>query len=74
MTAEQMADVVHSGRGRMPAFTLQGDNLSSLLAFVGSGEPIIVRCQNTSAQVDAYAAGEPLRVLLGPHAVQVLRD
>ena len=39
-----------------------------------SGEPIIVRCQNTSAQVDAYAAGEPLRVLLGPHAVQVLRD
>ena len=38
LTAEQMADVVHAGRGRMPAFTLQGDNLSALLAFVRSGE------------------------------------
>jgi quinoprotein glucose dehydrogenase len=38
LTAEQMADVVHAGRGRMPAFSLQGDSLSSLLRFVRSGE------------------------------------
>ena len=38
LTAEQMADVVHAGRGRMPAFTLQGDDLASLLSFVRSGE------------------------------------
>jgi quinoprotein glucose dehydrogenase len=38
LAAEQMADVVHSGRGRMPAFNIQGDNLAALLTFVRSGE------------------------------------
>ena len=38
LTAQQMTDVIHSGRGRMPAFTLQGDTLASLLTFVRSGE------------------------------------
>ena len=33
-----MAEVIHAGRGRMPAFTLQGANLDALLNFVRGGE------------------------------------
>ena len=39
LTAEQMADVVHNGRGRMPSFAnINGDNLQALLAYVRTGE------------------------------------
>ncbi len=38
LSAAQMADVVHAGRGRMPSFNIQGDNLAALLTFVKSGE------------------------------------
>ncbi|HVW73518.1 MAG TPA: PQQ-binding-like beta-propeller repeat protein [Rhizomicrobium sp.] len=38
LSAAQMADVVHAGRGRMPSFNIQGDNLSALLDYVKSGE------------------------------------
>ena len=38
LTAEQMADVVHNGRGRMPGFpNINGDNLQSLLTYVRTG-------------------------------------
>ena len=33
-----MADVIHAGRGRMPAFNIQGANLEALLTYVKSGE------------------------------------
>jgi quinoprotein glucose dehydrogenase len=38
LTAAQMADIVHSGRGRMPGFPIQGGNLDTLLAYVRSGD------------------------------------
>ena len=39
MTAEQMASVVHAGKGRMPAFpTIRGDELQALLAYVRTGK------------------------------------
>ena len=39
LTPQQMTEVIHAGRGRMPAFTaIQGDNLNALLGFVRSGE------------------------------------
>jgi quinoprotein glucose dehydrogenase len=39
LTPQQMTEVIHAGRGRMPAFAaLQGDTLSALLTFVRSGE------------------------------------
>jgi quinoprotein glucose dehydrogenase len=37
LSADQMSDVIHAGRGRMPAFTLQGANLNALLTFVRGG-------------------------------------
>ena len=38
LTEEQMADVVHAGRGRMPSFpNITGDNLHALLTFVRTG-------------------------------------
>ncbi|HWI85890.1 MAG TPA: PQQ-binding-like beta-propeller repeat protein [Sphingomonas sp.] len=43
LTAEEMAEVIHSGRGRMPGFSkqsnirLDGDNLAALLAYVRTG-------------------------------------
>ncbi|MEG9433237.1 outer membrane protein assembly factor BamB family protein [Terriglobus sp. ADX1] len=37
LSAQQMTDVIHNGRGRMPGFTnLTGESLSSLLAYVRS--------------------------------------
>ncbi|HWX89518.1 MAG TPA: PQQ-binding-like beta-propeller repeat protein [Rhizomicrobium sp.] len=39
LTRQQMTEVIHGGRGRMPAFAaIQGDGLTALLAFVRSGE------------------------------------
>jgi len=38
LNATQMVDVIHAGRGRMPSFNIQGDNLATLLAYVKSGE------------------------------------
>lgn len=39
LTAQQMTDVIHSGRGRMPGFTnLTGDPLNALLSYVRSGD------------------------------------
>lgn len=38
LSADQMAGVIHAGRGRMPSFNIQGDNLAALLAYVKSGE------------------------------------
>ena len=38
LTAAQMADVVHNGRGRMPGFpNISGDHLQSLLTYVRTG-------------------------------------
>ncbi|AFL89551.1 glucose dehydrogenase [Terriglobus roseus DSM 18391] len=38
LTTEQMATIVHEGRGRMPGFTnLSGDTLTALLAYVRAG-------------------------------------
>ena len=41
---------------------------------LASGAPFVVRCQNTRADVGVYEPGDRLSVLLGDHAVQVLRD
>jgi quinoprotein glucose dehydrogenase len=39
LTQQQMTEVIHGGRGRMPAFAaIQGDGLPALLAFVRNGE------------------------------------
>ena len=39
LTADEMTQVIHAGRGRMPAFAaLHGEPLSALLGFVRSGE------------------------------------
>lgn len=39
LSAQQMTDVIHNGRGRMPGFTnLNGDALNELLAYVRSGD------------------------------------
>ena len=39
LTPQQMTEVIHAGRGRMPAFAnIQGDGLTALLAFVRRGE------------------------------------
>jgi quinoprotein glucose dehydrogenase len=39
LTLQQMTEVIHAGRGRMPAFAaIQGDGLTALLAFMRSGE------------------------------------
>jgi len=35
---------------------------------------LVVRSQNTRADIGAYEAGARLKVLIGDHAVQVLRD
>ena len=38
LTAGQMADVVHNGRGRMPGFSnIDGENLQALLSYVRTG-------------------------------------
>lgn len=34
----QTAEIIHAGRGRMPAFNIQGANLDALLAYVKSGQ------------------------------------
>jgi quinoprotein glucose dehydrogenase len=54
LAPEQMTDVIHSGRGRMPAFTLQGDNLALLLTFVRSGEDRELAVKATAADRPAY--------------------
>lgn len=38
LSAAQMADVIRSGRGRMPAFNIQRESLAFLLDYVKSGE------------------------------------
>ncbi len=41
LSAGQMADVVHNGRGRMPSFpNIQGDNLQALLTYVRTGSDL----------------------------------
>jgi quinoprotein glucose dehydrogenase len=50
----QMADVIHAGRGRMPAFNIQGANLEALLAYVKSGEDRELAAAAAPADQPAY--------------------
>jgi quinoprotein glucose dehydrogenase len=54
LTAGQMADIVHTGRGRMPAFNIQGDNLTALLAYARSGEDKEIAAPAAAADRPAY--------------------
>lgn len=37
LTPNQIADVIRTGRGRMPAFDLQGDSMAALLTYLAAG-------------------------------------
>jgi spermidine/putrescine transport system ATP-binding protein len=50
-----------------------GTDMQYHLALVG-GEPMVVRSQNSHADAPAWQPGDALRVVIGDHAVQVLRD
>ncbi|MBA2587419.1 MAG: PQQ-binding-like beta-propeller repeat protein [Alphaproteobacteria bacterium] len=50
----QMADVIRSGRGRMPAFNLAGENMMALLNYVRSGEDKEMAAAPATAASPAY--------------------
>ena len=37
LSADQIAEVIHTGRGRMPAFTIGGDSLAALIRYLRDG-------------------------------------
>ena len=61
LSAEQMADVVHNGRGRMPGFpAIQGDTLQALLSYVRTGAS-----EHSAGNGTATAAGRSDKQELG---------
>ena len=48
--------------------------IPSIIRRLADGAPFVVRRQNTSADIVSFAVGSPVQVLLGEHALQVLRD
>ena len=72
----------HATLTRDPSVAGLGASVESVV-FVGtdtryhlrldSGEPMLVRSQNRHADAGAFGTGERLRVVIGAHAVQVLR-
>lgn len=38
LSTQQMADAIHSGRGRMPAFNIEGMQLAALISYIRSGK------------------------------------
>jgi quinoprotein glucose dehydrogenase len=62
LTAEQMADVVHNGRGRMPSFpNINGDNLQALLTYVRTGAELttVARSDKQELASGSTAAAAP---------------
>ncbi|MDE1177378.1 MAG: pyrroloquinoline quinone-dependent dehydrogenase [Edaphobacter sp.] len=56
LSANEMAGVVHDGRGRMPSFpTLTGDTLQALLAYVRTGDESAGRSVNRDDKVELAA-------------------
>jgi spermidine/putrescine transport system ATP-binding protein len=51
-----------------------GSDTQYHLRLEGGGAPFVVRSQNRSADAGSFQPGDSLRVLLGDHSVQVLRD
>lgn len=62
LTPEQMADVVHNGRGRMPSFpNITGDNLAALLTYVRTGKESAPAAPGGVTSASAIAPPQPDR-------------
>ncbi len=60
LTAQQMADVVHNGRGRMPGFpNINGDNLQALLTYVRTGAESDATAHSDKQELASRADANP---------------
>jgi mono/diheme cytochrome c family protein len=61
MTEEKIADLIHSGKGRMPGFpAVQNGELTALLHFLTTTEPAAQNAENGTAHSSLSAAGQAL--------------
>jgi mono/diheme cytochrome c family protein len=61
MTEDKIADLIHTGKGRMPGFpNLEGGELSALLHFLTTSEPPAQTAGNGTAHTGLSAAGQAL--------------
>ncbi len=61
MTTDKIAELIHSGKGRMPGFSgLQGGELDALLHFLDSAESAPQTPANSTEHTSLSAAGEAL--------------
>jgi mono/diheme cytochrome c family protein len=61
MADDKIADLIHSGKGRMPAFpVVQDGELTALLHFLTTAEPAAQNAQSGAAHAGLSAAGEAL--------------
>ena len=61
MTDDKIADLIHSGKGRMPGFPkVQGGELTALLHFLTTAEPAAQNAESGSGLTGLSAAGQAL--------------